>query len=92
MENNIRIINAAVKRNDQVITGRTHSECIYKAIAGNNWDHPITQEEQGFVDNNGKFHDRIESMKIAVIAGQLELSLLSNRNYLISEDLRRMMI
>ena len=89
MENNIRIINAAVKRNDQVITGRTHSECIHKAIADNNWDYPITQEEQGFVDNNGKFHDRIESMEIAVTAGQIFIESIG-RNYLLSEDLRRM--
>lgn len=63
-----RIVKAAVRHGDLVYTGWRHSEIIrHVAALGKEY---TPQEDQGFVDSLGNFHNRWRAGQIAAIARQ----------------------
>lgn len=75
---------AAISRNGQILTGKRHAPLIFHAIFKLGWKEPIRQDEQGFVDSEGKFHNRQESLEIAIKSGQIRPDF---NNVLLSEYL-----
>jgi hypothetical protein len=66
-----KIVAAAVKRDGVIVTGRRHCDCIRDAIRKHDWDIPVREEEQGFVDEDGDFYRRSAAAQIAMANGQL---------------------
>jgi len=77
----LRITEAAVKRGDKLWTGRRHSEIIGRVFEETG--QRVTQEEQGFVADDGEFYNRFQSGSIAYSAGQTK----TRKQHLLSEDL-----
>ena len=78
------IVKACVKCNNKLFTGFDHGEC-FERIEEDKSIVDARKTEQGFIDNEGNFIDRIEAMVIAEKAGQLRYKL--GKKHLISEDL-----
>jgi hypothetical protein len=79
----MRIAWAAVKIGDEIWTGTRHG-IIMSQIREQMADAPrITQEMQGFVDDEGRFWNRFQSGAIAFDAGQTA----TRKETLLSEDL-----
>lgn len=79
---NERIVEAAIRQDGEIYTGRTHSDC-FKTMNFIKVGH-----EQGFITSRKRFADRIQAAKIALAAGQInDAEKLQRRGYLISEDL-----
>jgi len=78
------LVKSAIKRDDKIIIGNRHSECIKQAIM-EGWEKPIRQEEQGFIDNEGNYYNRKEATVIAKLSGQINKNF--NKNTLLSEYL-----
>lgn len=76
---------SAIQRNGKVITGERHWMCIHKAIKEHNWDKPVRQEEQGFIDEKGKYYTRKRALYYAKNIGQIPMNF--KKTELISEDL-----
>lgn len=79
-----KIIAAAIHRDNKIISAKRHADCIRIAVE-QNWEIPIRQEEQGFIDNDNIFYNRIDAIKIAKEAKQISKSF--NKSFLLSEDL-----
>lgn len=79
-----RLTFAAVMRDGEIITGKRHSDCIIKAVRYADWRPPVTQAEQGFVDEEGIFYTREDAVDIAVEASQISAGF---KGILLSEDL-----
>ena len=62
---------AATLRDGIIWTGRRHCSIIHEMI-DNGCKPPITQKEQGFVDEDGKFLNREEAYHRAVACGQIK--------------------
>ena len=78
------IVKACVRYNDRLYTGFDHGEC-FKKLNEDNMIIVHSYIEQGFVDSDGNFVDRKQSMIIAKEAGQLRYE--PSKKTLISEDL-----
>jgi hypothetical protein len=70
MKPNPKIVSAAVKRGSSVWEGRRHSDAIMAAVSAG-CQPPITQYEQGFVDEDGRFWRRFLAREMAIRAGQI---------------------
>jgi hypothetical protein len=68
----LRIVAAAIKFGDRVWTGDRHwlIMAAMRDELGDECPRPITQEMQGFVDQDGTFWSRFQSGAIAYRAGQ----------------------
>ena len=80
------ITQAAIRRGDEVITGRRHCDCI-KAAMARGWKPPVTQKEQGFVDDTGRYYNRKQAKIEAFRCGQITQSYFESQRKLLSEDL-----
>jgi hypothetical protein len=76
------IVSAAVRYNGKIYEGSRHPKIMGFIWAMNPYQ-KITQEDQGFVDNTGKFLSREEAAKVAFEAGQTTRL----KSTLFSEDL-----
>ena len=88
MSDNIKIVAAAVTDGNIVVAGVRHFDPIMGRVLKqvNIWDN--TSVTQGFVDNKGNFHNRKESLKIAIEANQVDMSKkFPPQDELFSEDL-----
>ena len=52
--------------------GQRHSDVVKCAVERYGFKKPVKQSEQGFVDKDGEYLDRIEAYKRAVFCGQVE--------------------
>lgn len=66
------IVKAAIKRGSEVIVGTRHCDCIRIAVNNAKWMPPITQKEQGFINDKGEFLSRQEAAKEAFECGQVK--------------------
>ena len=82
-----RIVIAAIKKNGIVFTGLRHGHIIRDMVGCGFLKDPkedyVYTEEQGFVDNHGKYWSREDARDVAVEAGQVD----STHGTLYSEDL-----
>ena len=71
----------------EYVTGYSHAACIdyFGLIELHSIDRDMEVEVQGFMTTEDRFVDRVEALKIATKANQLQYTLTS-RNYLISQD------
>ena len=76
-----RLVRAAIKLPNQVITGWRHSDILYHI--GKYLGVATTQEDQGFIDQYFCWYNRFQSARIALHAKQI----LKLPNVLTSEDL-----
>lgn len=79
--NGLRIVKAAIKKNNEVFIGWRHAHIMIEMRDSGILKY-VSQEDQGFVDQHGNFHDRLISMKIAQTSGQVK----SKGLILLSED------
>jgi hypothetical protein len=79
-----KLVQAAVKRNDMIVTGKRHCDCIKDAVRIYDWDIPIHSHEQGFVDEDGNYYNRKEALEVAISNGQVPKNF---KQVLSSEDL-----
>ena len=79
------IVRAAIIRDGKIYEGRRHYDIIKDMVYNHGCKPPIRQNEQGFVDNDGNFVNRIEAATIALENGQVEK--LTAPPLLYSEDL-----
>ena len=72
----------------EYVTGYSHSACIdyFSCIELHSIDRDMEVEVQGFMTTEDRFVDRVEALKIATNANQLQYHTTS-RNYLISQDI-----
>lgn len=82
-----RIIAAAIKKRGIVFTGVRHGHIIRDMVAvgflKDQTKDYVEQSEQGFIDEQGIYHDREESRRLAIFAGQIN----KHHGTLYSEDL-----
>lgn len=82
MDRDLKITQAAINFNEQILTGRRHAHIMAEI-----WQkHPnvkITDDMQGFVTQDGRFWNRFQAGAIAFGAGQTE----TRHERLISEHL-----
>lgn len=62
---------AVILKDGRIFTGKHHGDCIKKALE-NNAPIPITQKQQGFIDEDGNFLTRIEAGEVAFKSGQIK--------------------
>jgi hypothetical protein len=74
------LVQAAIKKDGQVYTGRRHCYIIQQ------YGKKVFDGEQGFVDKNGNFYDRYDAKKYAIECGQVDEKKLISET-LISADL-----
>lgn len=79
----MKIIDAAIERDGVIYRGRRHYSIIKNMVEAG-CKPPIKQSEQGFVDENGKFYDRLMAKEVAKRAGQIPKTF---NKVLLSEDL-----
>jgi len=77
------IVAAAIKHDGIVFTGARHNEIIHYLIQLG-YQKPIPNNEQGFIDDNGKYWNRHQSRVLAKRSNQLNWD---HRRVLTSEDL-----
>jgi hypothetical protein len=77
------LVKTAVCRNGDIVIGKRHGECIKSAVLDHDWKPPVTQEEQGFVDGDGKYYSRADALIYAKLTGQASM----DKMILFSEDL-----
>ena len=65
------VIQAAVKHNDQVHTGKTHGDIVYRLITERIFNYDKPAYEEGFVTDNGNFMSRQEAAEEAFRCGQI---------------------
>jgi len=67
------IVAAAILHDGQIWTGSRHSDLIYQAVRDNPDMDPfrVSQDEQGFLTDDGRFVSRTAAKVIAVKAGQI---------------------
>jgi len=91
-----RIVCAACKLDETIILGARHFDHLMHKTLNTLEEYgvigfgvPSTKFEQGFIDQFGEFHDRIDALAIADAAGQLNVVRPKTRpeNELFSEDL-----
>lgn len=78
----VLIYSAILYPNGEVITGRRHSDVM--ALQARLGVRSGSECVQGFVDNTGKFYNRLEARELAVSNGQISLD---HTGELYSEDL-----
>ena len=68
-----KVVAAAILHDGRIWTGARHSDLIYKAVRDNPDIDPfrITQDEQGFLTDDGRFVSRAAAKAIAWKAGQI---------------------
>lgn len=76
-----RIIASALRKNNEIVTGRTHSDCFIQRPKGY-----LLGAEQGFLTENGSFVDRKFGLKIAKHFKQIKHKHYP-KNELFSEDM-----
>ena len=79
-----KIVESAITQDGKIYTGRRHHNVIADMVNTHKLPIPI-KGEQGFVDENGKFLDRLEGADLALKSGQIQK--LSWPPNLYSEDL-----
>jgi len=80
----MKITEAAIKYGQTIVTGRRHNNCfrkLYELVD----DVDKTKIKQGFVTEDGKFLDRMETLVVVRMNGQLTKPLIGS--VLTSEDL-----
>lgn len=78
------IVLAACKRYGVVYTGKRHAQIIKDMVDIHKCTPPIRQDEQGFVDEDGRFYTRLQAEEIAIETGQIPKDF---RGVLLSEHL-----
>lgn len=81
-----KIVAAAIVHKGKIYTARYHGEAIHKAFIETN---DVARGCQGFIDDEGDFHDRYDAARIAITAGQIKASDLVEVKHrkLFSEDI-----
>jgi hypothetical protein len=77
------IKSAAIKQGDTVFIGSSHGEIICRMISHKHFNYDKPDYTEGFVDENGKFFNRMEAAKEAFRCGQIS----GNKFQLYSFDL-----
>lgn len=71
-----------------VFSGWRHANCIYQAFAiSGKHSHELGKYIQGFLTSKNRFLDRIDSIFIAYLAGQIDKDKFNSITQLHSEDL-----
>lgn len=73
---------AVITENDLIVIGKSHADCIYKAIE-NKLRVKRDAKAQGFFTNTGRYVSRFQAAVIAFMAKQIDLPI----DILFSEDL-----
>jgi len=55
----------------RIVAGKRHGDCIKLAIGRYNFKKPVKSDQQGFVDQFGKFYTRRQAIRVAHEAGQI---------------------
>lgn len=79
----IRLVKAAIRVDDKVYTGWRHAHIIQELAKSGSIQGPITQDQQGFIDQDGIFYRRVACSGIAFMNGQTKTFIRT----LTSEDL-----
>jgi hypothetical protein len=80
------IKHAAIKKDGIVYVGKRHCDCIETMMkCGLSW--PVTKGAvQGFVDDTGRFLDRVEALAVATACNQI-IKKTAPHDVLFSEDI-----
>ena len=78
-----KIVKSAIRYNDKVYTGFSHTECFKQIDKDTIKDYD--KLEQGFITDKNEFVDRQQALDIAYKAGQIPYE--KNNHCLISEDI-----
>ena len=65
------VIQAAVKHNDQVHTGKTHGDIVYRLITERIFNYDKPAYEEGFVNSTGNFLNRSMAAEEAFMCRQI---------------------